>query len=253
MTNRQDWALKLFKKSPLKQKKYQMLLKFIEDDDRNANCLDIGSDNGVISLLFREKGQNVKSTWTSADLIPETVESIRSLVKDRVFEINDLNVPFKDHEFDLIVVIDFLEHIKNDHKFILEMLRILKPNGTLIINVPNPVEGIMRKIKFKIGQTDAAHGHLRSGYSLEELKMLLGDKFAIIKEERYSRFFSDFIDTSLTFAMDKLKGKRGQKGTVVTGEDLKKFEKSFKLYSLIYPFVAMFVKMDDIFSFLPFR
>ena len=179
MTNSENWALKLFNKSPLKQKKYQMLMKFIEDDDRDANCLDIGSDNGVISLLFREKGKDTKATWTSADLISETVESIRSLVKDRVFEINDLIVPFKDQEFDLIVIIDFLEHIKNDQNFILEMLRILKPQGKLIINVPNPVEGIMRKIKFKIGQTDEAHGHLRAGYSFEELKMLLGEKFAI--------------------------------------------------------------------------
>lgn len=246
MNNTNSWAIKLFNKSPLKQKKYQMITSMIGEDYK-GKCLDIGSDNGVISYFLREKG----GEWVSADLIPETVESIKSLVKENVFQIDELKTPFNDNEFDLVVIVDYLEHIETDKEFVLEIKRILKPNGTLICNVPNPNNGPLRWVRHLIGQTDEAHGHVRPGYNLKELKILLGDDFKIEKSSSYSRFFSAFIDTGLTFGMELLKGKGSKKGTVMTGADLNKFEKSFKLYSLIYPIVALFVKLDDIFFFLP--
>ena len=43
-------------------------------------CLDLGSDNGVVSLLLRRRG----GRWASADLAPEAVESIRALVETDV-------------------------------------------------------------------------------------------------------------------------------------------------------------------------
>ena len=42
-------------------------------------CLDLGSDNGVVSLLLRERG----GSWASGDLTEEAVASIRSLVARR--------------------------------------------------------------------------------------------------------------------------------------------------------------------------
>lgn len=44
--------------------------------------------------------------------------------------------PFADREFDLVVVVDFLEHIPDDRGFAAELGRILKPGGRLIVNVP---------------------------------------------------------------------------------------------------------------------
>ncbi len=47
------------------------------------------------------------------------------------------NLPFPDNCFDFIICSEVLEHIKNDHHAIKELMRVLKPAGTLAISVPN--------------------------------------------------------------------------------------------------------------------
>ncbi|MGI6523838.1 MAG: class I SAM-dependent methyltransferase [Bdellovibrionota bacterium] len=243
-TDLKEWAIKLFQKSPLKQNKYRMITALLPNLS-SAKCLDVGSDNGVISMLLRERG----GEWCSADLLPETVQSIRSLVESNVYQIADgEKLPFSDANFDGVVVVDMLEHLQNDRFFVEEIYRILKPAGWVIFNVPNPKEGLLRKFQYLIGQTDAAHGHLRVGYTSAQLQCLISKKFEVEKQLSYSGFFSVLIDTILTFALSCLKkGGRGEKGTIVTGDDLDKMQKSFKLYTLIYPVVACFVKLDNVF------
>ncbi|MDC0357648.1 class I SAM-dependent methyltransferase, partial [Oligoflexia bacterium] len=240
------WAVRLFKKSPLKQKKLAKILKYL-GAVKGQTCLDVGSDNGVISYFLRAKG----GTWYSCDLIAETVASIKQLVEERVDQIDGEKTPYKTDQFDKVVIVDFLEHIRTDREFINELYRIIKSNGTLVINVPNPKRGILRRVRALLGQTDAAHGHLRPGYTLEELRDLLGEGFEIETQESYSRLFSVLTDTAITFALDILKkGSGSKKGTVVTGQDMQKLKKSFLLFSCIYPFVACLVKLDDLFPFL---
>jgi len=240
------WAIKLFNVSPLKQRKLSMLLKMAGDNFQGQTCLDIGSDNGVISFLLRQRG----GEWSSADLIPETVDSIKQLVKENVFQIDGEHTPFKDRQFDKVIIVDFLEHVVTDREFIIELARILKPGGSLIINVPNPKEGLLRKLRYLLGQTDAKHGHVRPGYSAEDLKILLGQSFKIESTHAYGRIFSELFDTLMTAALDILKGKRGKKGTVVTASDLGKLKKSFGIYKIIAPVMKIFVGLDVLVPFL---
>ena len=240
-----ELALSLFRKSPLKQRKLKQVSRLLGDVS-NKCCLDIGSDNGVISMLLREKG----GQWHSCDLIEETVAAIRSLVGENVTKTDGRTLAYPDNFFDVVVIVDLLEHIESDAEFVVDVKRVLKSGGMLIANVPNPKEGLWRKCKDLLGQTDAAHGHVRPGYSESELESLFGENFVIESTERYGRIFSDLFDTALTFALDVLKGGRGKKGTVVTGKDLKKMKKSFAIYGLLFPFISLFVMLDEVFSFL---
>ena len=248
MDIKKDFAIKLFKKSPLKQRKFNIIKKLLPNYN-DKECLDIGSDNGVISYLLRKNG----GKWCSADLVPETVKLIKELVNDNVFEVNDKNpFPFEDKKFDIVVIVDFLEHVNNDKFVINEINRILKDNGELIINVPNPINGLIRFLKFKTGYTDAAHGHVRAGYNLNEIKELTKDSFSVTEYKKYGRCFSDFVDFLIIFALRKLQGNKDtKKGTVVGSNDINKYKKSFKIFSLIYPFLKFVVFLDSIFFFLP--
>ncbi len=248
MSTDNNWAIKLFNVSPLKQEKYKQLTNLLGDYS-NKTCLDIGSDNGVISLLLRKNG----GKWSSADLLPETVESIKSLVKEDVYQIDGLITPFGDKTFDSVAIVDFLEHIKTDKEFISEMARIIKREGELIVNVPNPKEGFIRKIRYMIGQTDEAHGHVRAGYNLRELKKLLSTNFEIKESQSYSRIFSILIDTFITGAIYFLKkGAKTKKGAIVTGKDIKSSGggSAFKIYKILYPFINGFSKLDKLVPFL---
>lgn len=243
-----NWPIRLFNKSVLKQRKYQELTDML-GDFTGKHSLDIGADNGVISYLLRQKG----GSWKSADLDDHTVEAIRALVGTDVYQIDDKRpTPFADNEFDTIVIIDFLEHIPNDAAFVQEMKRIIKPGGTIIANVPHAQRSLLRQFRHLIGQTDEKHGHVRPGYTVESLQRLFGDDFSIQKYHTYSRFFAEFIDTMIVFGVGLLKkGKDdpSQKGNVVTGQDMSNYAKMFKLYSLIYPIVWFFSKLDLIIPF----
>jgi ubiquinone/menaquinone biosynthesis C-methylase UbiE len=239
----QNWPLLLFNKSVLKQRKLKEIIELIGETDC-LHCLDIGSDNGVISYLLRERG----GAWKSADLDEQATHSIRELVKHDVFQINGRQTPFEDNEFDRVVIVDFLEHIETDREFIDELFRIIKPGGELIVNVPHIKNSLLRKFRLAIGQTDEKHGHVRPGYEVDELTALLMGKFKIISDKSYSKFFSECIDTLMTFALDLLKRgeTKSQKGRIVTKQDMQRYQKIFRVYSLIYPVVWLLGKLDTV-------
>ncbi len=253
-----EFALKLFSKSVLKQAKLRNLLK-VSGSFEEKVCLDLGSDNGVISYYLREAGGN----WCSGDLTEEVVGAIRSLVVSNVDLVAGDALPYTDQQFDTVVVVDMLEHVQSEDKFISELDRIVKPGGLVVINTPNlkPFSPL-RAFRHLIGQTDEKHGHLRPGYSQERLQELVGDGYSLENGYTYSGFFAESIDTAIVFAyglLKKLKSgadkseKQGEisKGLVVTEEGLKAFEKQFKIYSLIYPIVSIVSKLDKLLFFIP--
>jgi len=46
------------------------------------------------------------------------------------------NVPFDDHQFDLVCLLDVLEHIEDDRAALSRVKRLLKPDGRLLVTVP---------------------------------------------------------------------------------------------------------------------
>jgi SAM-dependent methyltransferase len=46
------------------------------------------------------------------------------------------NIPFEDAKFDLIICTEVMEHVSDPNQFLLEINRVLKKEGTLILTVP---------------------------------------------------------------------------------------------------------------------
>jgi SAM-dependent methyltransferase len=235
----------LFNRSVLKQEKYRRITELLDDPAGRSN-LDIGADNGVISYLLRRRG----GRWASADLDARAVASIRQLVHDNVHQLDGSRTPFPADAFDQVVVVDYLEHIPDDDAFAAELARILKPGGSVLINVPHLRPGsLVNRLRHRIGLTDEWHGHLRPGYTEEDLRRLLGPRFQIERAVVYSGAFSELIDTLLNGVNELRRGAaRGtqatRKGTVVTGADLQKRKKEFRLLSALYPVLWAMSKLD---------
>jgi SAM-dependent methyltransferase len=233
------WAIALYRRSVLKQRKVAEVVAMLGPTE-GLRCLDLGSDNGVVSLVLRRQGGD----WASADLTAEAVASIRELVATDVHQVDGDRLPFADASFDRVAVVDMLEHVADEEAFVAELARVTRPEGRLVVNTPHRKQTLLRRFRHAIGQTDDKHGHRRPGYSHERLRELLAGRFALEEHRTYSRFFSELVDTLLNWGIERLGKKGSAKGMVVTGSDVRKHAKLFRAYSAVYPFVWVFSRLD---------
>jgi SAM-dependent methyltransferase len=238
-------SLEMFRCSLLKQDKLSQIARMV-GDTRGLTCLDVGSNNGVLSWLLRQGG----GLWHSADLEDATVASIRALVGERVERIGDRDLPYADGQFDLVVVIDALEHQADDRAFVAELRRIIRPGGALVINVPHlKRHSLLNRLRHGLGLTDEMHGHLRPGYDLDGLRRLLGPHFTLESSATYSKVFSESIDTGLALmylALQRRKGRQvgSAKGIVLHAEDQRENRKELLLMKALYPLFWLISRLD---------
>jgi SAM-dependent methyltransferase len=234
-----DWAKALFSRSVLKQRKLAEVSAML-GPTAGLRCLDLGSDNGVVSLLLREGG----GEWTSGDLTEEAVASIRSLVGTDVLLVSGDRLPFPAAAFDRVAVVDMLEHVPDDRAFAAELARVTRPGGRLVVNTPHLRRTALRRLRHALGQTDEKHGHLRPGYTPPGVAELFAPAFAMERHRTYSRFFSEAVDTGLNWGLERMGKSSSAKGMVVTADDLSRNRKAFRTYSAIYPLVLALTRLD---------
>ena len=244
------FALGLYAVSVLKQATVRAITDML-GDTQGLRCLDIGGDNGVVSLLLRERG----GSWASADMDERTVASIRELVGTDVVRCDGAHLPFPDRSFDRVVIVDFLEHVPQDHVFVAEARRVLRPGGRLLVNVPHlKPHSVLNRVRHAAGLTDEKHGHVRPGYSVASLREVLAPHFMLVRHATYSRFFSEGIDTAMTLAYEatsRAKTPSSSKGTVVTRADAEERKGSFRALRAAYPVLRAAASLDRLLFLQP--
>ncbi len=104
---------------------------------KGAILLDVGCGDGSFTLALSEGFTDVYAI----DVQKENIFSFRSKVSgDNRFKISEMSASqmnFPDNYFDTILSIETIEHIPELTKAIMEMYRVLKPGGELIITCPN--------------------------------------------------------------------------------------------------------------------
>ncbi len=105
---------------------------------RGTRVLDAGCGNGWLSVCAWEEGFNVYSLDVAVNEVRESL----FLFKEKNAHIgltraSLLSLPFARSSFDSIICINVLEHISNIEQTILEIERVLRKNGRLIVVVPN--------------------------------------------------------------------------------------------------------------------
>lgn len=159
----------------------------------NGKLLEIGCSFGVLSFELARRGYRVTGVDVNAVSI-ELANKINGILKlnNVRFSVMDfIDNRFPAGEFDIVVTVEVLEHIKDDRRAIDEVYRVLKDDGVLIVSVPyaeiteehsTPVAVWQDFEGKRVALGVPGELHFRNGYNREGLVSLLNSSgFKVVR------------------------------------------------------------------------
>lgn len=168
--------------------------------------LDIGAGAGVIPLVLAKAGLpvTVMDTWSEyADSYDNQMGTYQQFMDRfarhgvRWIEHNALNppLPLPSSSFDMISMFHVLEHLASPRTVMQEIYRLLRPNGVLILTLPN-VTNLRNRLRLLAGRSphthdirdwfsDAFFGHYRE-MTIPELRSVLPSLGLVVETARYT-------------------------------------------------------------------
>lgn len=118
--------------------------------NENDKVLDVACGDGLLSCKIAKKGCIVYGI----DISEKNIESAKLISRLENLNChfitgNALNLPYPDDFFDKVVSSCALEHFKDDNKALMEINRVLKDNGELVMTVDSFSYPISDKMKNK--------------------------------------------------------------------------------------------------------
>jgi len=161
-------------------------------DKKVGNLLDIGCASGYFTVYFKNKAKKVYGVDVKNEMIDEAKKLYPEI---KFFVIKSEKLPFNSNMFDVVTILDVLEHVKDDKKMITEIDRILKKDGLLIMSVPHKglftflepdyiktsIPSVYKLFYFLIKRRKPQiNSYIHKHYSLMEINKLTKNKFEII-------------------------------------------------------------------------
>ncbi|MCX6085530.1 MAG: methyltransferase domain-containing protein [Caldiserica bacterium] len=105
---------------------------------RGKTVLDVGCGTGLYSIRLSEGGADV----TAVDISPKMIEIARRKAQDRgqyiwYDQADMIKLPYENRTFDMVVSIAALEFSADPLLALMEMARVLRPGGKLVVGVLN--------------------------------------------------------------------------------------------------------------------
>lgn len=112
-------------------RRYMFLKEYLKN--KKGSSLDIGCNQGFFTEFLRNLGfdsYGIDIGESHIDFAKKNGKSSYSIGSAE-------KIPFEDNRFDVIILLATLEHIRDRATALKEINRVLKPNGTLIVTIPN--------------------------------------------------------------------------------------------------------------------
>lgn len=222
-----DYSLDVFRKSAPGQGRTREMLRLL-GAARRGRCLDLsGSDAATVYWLTRSGGE-----WDSVAPSKPAAEARRRFLADRVTVFSGLPLAFPDKTFDVAVVGDLTLRTTDSDKLVLELHRILKPAGSLVLDVAHSRPFSWLRPLQRGMPAYHAGGQFRSGYSEKELFQIVKDGFDVQEVRSYSRLFVSLLDLLLQRAVQRAR---------IRSDSAIRIKRA---YSLAYPFFLAALHLD---------
>jgi SAM-dependent methyltransferase len=247
----EPWQLRLFRRSLKKQLKLKALLEMLGSlDGQQCLLVTCGDNNGAMNWHLKQHS----GSWSWADAERDSIQQIHQVTGDPVAEMDkrDPALPFPDGAFDTVMTIDVHEHLERPQALNAELARLTRPGGRVIVTTPNgDRKKLANRIKLAIGMRPEDYGHVVMGYDLPELEsQLFQAGLSPYGGSSYSRFFTEMLELAINTLYVKVLARRSrarvEKGQIAPQniEQIRSVEKTLKLYSLVYPVMAVISRLD---------
>lgn len=114
-----------------------------------AGVLDIGARDGGLKRYLppgvEYQGLEIAPEFAAPDI--------------RIADVSG-GIPFGDAQYDFVFCIEVLEHVPNPYETMSEIHRVLRPEGVLVLSVPNPYH--FKEIVWNVLRIPDRQGHLYS-------------------------------------------------------------------------------------------
>lgn len=96
----------------------------------STRVLDVGSGSGAIGQALKEQGL---AELYAVEIDAEAREHVKNIYKETAADISE----FSGRKFDLILLLDVLEHMTDPFGYLGKMAAMLSPGGKILISLPN--------------------------------------------------------------------------------------------------------------------
>lgn len=155
---------------------WRMLKKFC-GSQRPVRSLDIGCGHGFFLQKAKREGWCASGIDLSEQAVRYAISKGLDASNSTLFE-----KKYKDGEFDVVTMFYVLEHVPDPASYLQEVYRILKPQGVLLLRVPDttPIVKILKVFKIPNKLYDAP-SHLSDFSSHTIKKMLIKTGFSEVR------------------------------------------------------------------------
>ena len=162
-------------------------------DKENIRILDYGCNTAYLLNLIKNKYPSKNFDLCGTDINQYALKYARKKYKDfTFFNINDKF--FNKEKFDVIILSHVLEHIHDRNKFIANLKKLMKKNGTLIIAIPQErIRGdcTLVQLLYNLLTFRFENPHVVK-LNYQDLNKLLNNNGLHIKGYIYTHFFYPF-------------------------------------------------------------
>lgn len=143
--------------------------------------LDLGCGPGAFSISIADKCKMIYSIDIVKDFVISAQQNALYYKKNNIitkFQANE-KIPAKSNFFDVVLLVDVLHHVENIDDFLIEIKRVLKTNGYLIIFEPNKLNPLMYAMHWlddnergllKLGRPNIYRKKLENFFTIKHLK-----------------------------------------------------------------------------------
>jgi cyclopropane fatty-acyl-phospholipid synthase-like methyltransferase len=176
-------------------------------DKPYRHILDAGSGSGVLSFALGRKFS--QAHITGLDLDPDAIKVSRAIASSigctRINFINhDIETFEPENQYDLIICIDILEHIKDDQAALRNLYHALRPEGTLILHVP----ALFRRYPVWKKQLNFdVPTHVRYGYKKKVFEDLVQQCGFLIKCSGFTYGFLETLANNMSYMITRARKK----------------------------------------------